>query len=69
MLYSFIKYIVTCSFLELIWPTQFFNRRNIININSVRNRTYTETTLKLVNTNYLLLTFYTQLFLTKIVKN
>ena len=64
ILYAFIKYIIVCSFVELIWPTQFFNRRNIIT-NSVRKyRTFTEIVLKLLNNNY-----HTDLFFKKFIKS
>lgn len=51
MLYSFIKLILLSSLVELIWPTQFFNRRNSMAITGFRLRTYTETLLKLRLTN------------------
>lgn len=47
MLYSFIKLILLSSVVELIWPTQFFNRRNSATVTSFRLRTFTETFLKL----------------------
>ena len=48
MLYSFIKLILLSSLIELIWPTQFFNRRNSMGVTtSLRLRTYTEVLLKL----------------------
>ncbi len=47
MLYSFIKLVLLSSIVELIWPTQFFNRRNSMGITSLRLRTYTEVLLKL----------------------
>lgn len=51
MLYSFIKLILLSSVVELIWPTQFFNRRNSSNISIFRLRTFTETFLKLRSNN------------------
>lgn len=51
MLYSFIKLIVLSSVIELVWPTQFFNRKNIATILNFRLRTFTETMLKLKNQN------------------
>ncbi len=51
MLYSFIKLVVLSSIVELIWPTQFFNRRNSMNTVSFRLRTYTEVLLKLRSNN------------------
>ena len=48
MLYSFIKLVLLSSLIELIWPTQFFNRRNSMGVTtSLRLRTYTEVLLKL----------------------
>ena len=47
MLYSFLKLIVLGSIVELIWPTQFFNRRNSMCLNSFRLRTYCEFVFKL----------------------
>ncbi len=49
MLYSFIKLVLLSSIVELIWPTQFFNRRNSMGVTSLRLRTYTEVLLKLRN--------------------
>jgi hypothetical protein len=51
MLYSFIKLVLLSSLIELIWPTQFFNRRNCTNVSNFRYRTYTEFFLKLRNNN------------------
>lgn len=51
MLYSFIKLVVLSSIVELIWPTQFFNRRNSMGVVNFRLRTYTEVLLKLRSTN------------------
>lgn len=47
MLYSFIKLVLLSSLVELIWPTQFFNRRHSMGITNFRLRTYTEVVLKL----------------------
>jgi len=49
LIYNFFKYIIMCSIVELIWPTQFFNRKNNIGYQVLRFRTYTETVLKLRN--------------------
>ena len=46
-LYSFFKYLIMCAITELIWPTQFFNRRQNIGYQVWRFRTYTEVLLKL----------------------
>ena len=51
MLYSFIKLILLSSLVELIWPTQFFNRRNSMGVTNYKLRTYTEVLLKLRQSN------------------
>ena len=51
MLYSFLKLILLSSIVELIWPTQFFNRRNSIGVINYRLRTYSEVLLKLRTSN------------------
>ena len=51
MLYSFLKLVLLSSLLELIWPTQFFNRRNSMGVTSYRLRTFTEVLLKLRHFN------------------
>lgn len=45
--YNFIKLIIFGSIVELIWPTQFFNRRHNSNFQFIRFRTFTETLIKL----------------------
>jgi hypothetical protein len=47
MLYSFIQLILLSSLLELIWPTQLFNRKNSSNVTSFRLRTFVEVLTKL----------------------
>jgi len=47
MVYSFFKLILLSSIVELIWPTQFFNRRHLISYCTTRFRTFTEFVLKL----------------------
>ena len=47
MLYSYIKLILLSSLVELIWPTQLFNRRNSSNVISFRLRTFVEVLTKL----------------------
>lgn len=49
LFYNFFKYLITCSILELIWPTQYFNRKNNIGFQVLRFRTYSEFLLKLRN--------------------
>ena len=48
MLYSFLKLILLGSLVELLWPTQFFNRRSLVGISNFRLRTYTESLLKII---------------------
>ena len=45
---------------ELIWPTQMFNRKHTIGLQTVKFRTFTETVLKLKNYNsfYYVFNFY-----------
>jgi hypothetical protein len=47
IMYIFIKMVLLSSIVELIWPTQIFNRKNSTNVVSFRSRTFTETLLKL----------------------
>ena len=49
LLYNFIKIIIFGSLLELIWPTQFFNRRHTNKY--IKYRTFTEVLVKLKNNN------------------
>lgn len=51
--YNFIKTLIFGSLLELIWPTQFFNRRHN-NLSQLKFRTFTETLskLRIYNPNY-----------------
>ena len=42
MLYSFLKLILLSSVIELLWPTQFFNRRHSSSTLVARLRSYTE---------------------------
>lgn len=51
LFYNFFKLLVFSSLVELIWPTQYFNRKNNINYKVYRYRTYTEFLLKLRNTS------------------
>ena len=50
VMYIFIKMVLLSSVVELIWPTQIFNRKNSTNVVSFRLRTFTETILKLRGT-------------------
>lgn len=47
LFYNFIKILILGSILELIWPTQFFNRRHTKSF--FKYRTFTETLSKLKN--------------------
>jgi len=51
MIYSFIKVLLMSSLNELVWPTQFFNRRHNIGFQVFKFRTYTEVILKLKSSN------------------
>lgn len=44
--------------IELIWPTQFFNRKHVIGFSIIKFRTYTESILKLKNVSMFYYTFY-----------
>lgn len=61
MMYSFLKLILLSSIFELIWPTQFFNRRNSSSVVNYRLRTYTETVLKLLSPGIKISETYTHL--------
>ena len=49
LLYNFFKFLIMCAMTELIWPTQYFNRKHSIGYQTIKFRTYTETLLKLRN--------------------
>ena len=49
LFYNFIKVLIFGSVFELIWPTQFFNRRHCNKFFKVRS--FTESILKLKNNN------------------
>ena len=51
IMYIFIKMVLLSSIVELIWPTQIFNRKNSTNVISFRLRTFTEVLLKLRGLN------------------
>lgn len=60
LLYNFFKYLIMCTMIELVWPTQYFNRRHNISYERMRFRTYTEVILKLSNytVSYFLILYY-----------
>lgn len=48
-LYIFFKYLLLSSVVELVWPTQYFNKKHVVGYQSYRLRTYVETINKLKN--------------------
>ena len=52
LFYNFIKLIIFGSIVELVWPTQFFNRKHSSSYQLIRFRTFTETLVKLRPINY-----------------
>ena len=60
IMYVFIKMVFLSSIVELIWPTQMFNRKNSTNVIGFRLRTFTETILKLrsLNKNFFVLVMF-----------
>ena len=60
VMYIFIKMVLLSSIIELIWPTQMFNRKNSTNVVSFRLRTFTETLLKLrcIKKNFFVLVMF-----------
>lgn len=49
LLYNFFKFLIMSGFIEIIWATQYFNRKHNIGYLTYKLRTYTETLLKLRN--------------------
>ena len=47
MLYIFLKLTLLGSLIELVWPTHFFNKRNLTTTNSFRIRSFIEVIIKL----------------------
>ena len=60
IMYVFIKMVLLSSIVELIWPTQIFNRKNSTNMVGFKLRTFTETILKLrsLNKNFFVLILF-----------
>lgn len=56
--FNFFKLVVWSSIFELLWPTQFFNRKNNIFYQSFRFRTFVEFQLKLNSTSLVFSNFY-----------
>ena len=57
LLYNFFKYIIMCSIIELIWPTQYFNKKHNIGYNIIKFRSYIEVLLKLKNYSFFYFSF------------
>ena len=57
LFYNFFKLLAFSSLVELIWPTQYFNRKHNINYKTFRYRTYVEFLLKLRTNNVIYKTF------------
>jgi hypothetical protein len=60
LFYNFIKLLIFSSIFELIWPTQFFNRRNNFNF-LIKFRSFTENLLKL-KSNFLIKKSFNKIF-------
>jgi hypothetical protein len=50
-LYNFIKYVLMGSFLELIWPTHYFNKKHDYNLLTYKFRSLIQYFLKIKNFN------------------
>ena len=61
-IYNFFKLLLVSIVNELIWPTQFFNRRHNIGYTLIRYRTYTEVFLKLNTTSGFNKFFYKSIY-------
>jgi hypothetical protein len=51
MIYTFVKILIMTSVIELIWPTQFFNKKHNISFQTYKHRNYIEVCLKLNQLN------------------
>ncbi len=58
LFYNFIKSIIFGSLFELLWPTQFFNKKNNINYTLIRYRSFNEFVIKLRIKNVYFRSFY-----------
>ena len=47
LFYNFIKLIIFGAVVELVWPTQYFNRKHSSSYQLIKFRTFTETLIKL----------------------
>jgi len=52
LIYNFVKLIIFNSIIELIWPTNYFNKKHNINFSLIKFRGFTETILKLRLKNF-----------------
>ena len=69
MFYNFIKLIIFNSIVELIWPTQFFNRKHGSLHQLLRFRSFTETVSKLRLKNPFYRTFNNSLIKYLLIRN
>ncbi len=61
MVYNFLKLLILGLLSEMVWPTQFFNRRNFIGTSNIHKRVYTEYFTKFYRINnlyYFILSLY-----------
>lgn len=68
MFYNFFKLLLMCVINELIWPTQYFNKKHNIGYQTYRLRTYSEVILKLRNLNSYNYIFYLLFYKNLILK-
>ena len=61
-IYTFFKTILISSIFELIWPTQFFNKKNNLNFKNYKNKSFIEFLLKIKNFNKYIFIFNTFFF-------
>lgn len=62
MIYNFLKLLLLGLLCEMVWPTQFFNRRNFIGTANIRKRVYTEFLTKLLSNSKISLFLLTSTF-------
>lgn len=60
--YNFVKMTIFNSIIELIWPTQIFNKKNNINFAIIKIRGFIETILKLRGNYYKYIMFFKSLY-------
>lgn len=69
MFYNFIKLIIFSSIVELIWPTQFFNKKHGSSYQLLKFRTFNETLLKLRLKNHFYIIFNKSILKYIFIKN